>query len=216
MEQLKIARHNAELGHYGIALTAYKAALDSKILTANVSLKITNFTFLLFQERLMTEKEMQTLKTLVNELNQIKIKATPETPTDPMVWNAPPERPLPAKKTPHRSTANIHHRPPPSNRKSTTNTTQSRKTNAAAASSNKSTPVKPIRRTTSQSALDNNAIEPTPETTTDLETNEDKVFDSSAYERELVDTIERTVIQRNLNVHWQGKNRLKTLTQLFL
>lgn len=29
----------------------------------------------------MTEKEMSTLKTLVNELDRIKIKATPETPT---------------------------------------------------------------------------------------------------------------------------------------
>lgn len=38
MEQLKIARQNAELGHYSIALTAYKAAMDSKILTANVSI----------------------------------------------------------------------------------------------------------------------------------------------------------------------------------
>lgn len=38
MEQLKIARQNAELGHYSIALTAYKTALESKFLTANVSL----------------------------------------------------------------------------------------------------------------------------------------------------------------------------------
>lgn len=36
MEQLKTARQNAELGHYSIALTAYKSALDSKLLTANV------------------------------------------------------------------------------------------------------------------------------------------------------------------------------------
>ncbi|KAI6182883.1 Katanin p60 ATPase-containing subunit A-like 1 [Aphelenchoides bicaudatus] len=186
MEQLKIARQNAELGHYSIALTAYSAVLGSKTLTAN--------------DRLMTEKEFNTLKTLVSELDKIKIKATPETPTDPMVWNPPPER-APSKKAPTRST-----RPPPSTndrRKQTTNAAQNRRTGVPTSNTNKSTPVKSIRRTTSQPGLDN-APEPNPtETSNDVETNEDKVFDSSSYERELVDTIEKTVIQRNLNVHWQ-------------
>jgi katanin p60 ATPase-containing subunit A1 len=199
MEQLKLARHNAELGHYSIALTAYKSALDSKILTANVRFFLNYLIFLLFKERQMTEKEMQTLKTLVTELDRIKIKATPETPTDPMVWNPPTERPLPTKKAAQRSTAS---RPPPANerRKQASNATSGRRTNVAASGLNKSTPTKPIRRTTSQPGLEN-APEAN-EVSADIETNEEKAFDSSAYERELVDTIERTVIQRNLNVHW--------------
>lgn len=121
-----------------------------------------------------------------------------------MVWNPPPER-APSKKAPTRSTAS--NRPPPANdrRKQPTNAAQNRRNAAPVSNANKSTPAKSIRRTTSQPGLDN-APEPNPpETSTDVDTNEEKVFDSSSYERELVDTIERTVIQRNLNVHWQGR-----------
>lgn len=121
-----------------------------------------------------------------------------------MVWKPAPER-APVKKTPQRSTAS-HNRPPPSNdrRKPTTNTAQTRRTNAVVTDKNKSTPVKSIRRTTSQPGLDAPEPNPPSEVAADVETSDEKVFDSSSYEREIVDTIERTVIQRNLNVHWQG------------
>lgn len=164
----------------------------------------------------MTEKEMQTLRTLVTELDRIKIKVTPETPTDPMVWPLPPERIPPQKKTPARSTANSH-KPPPSNDRRKQTGSQGRKTPAP---TTKSTPAKSIRRTTSQPGLDNASEPNPPDTATEVDTNEEKVFDSSAYERELVDTIERTVIQRNLNVHWQDiaghENTKKLLSEAAL
>ncbi|KAI6202858.1 hypothetical protein M3Y94_00489300 [Aphelenchoides besseyi] len=71
MDQLKIARQNVEIGHYTIAMNAYKATLLSydQQIQSQRDMTIRNR---LVDERALVDKEMKMLGSLVGELNQIK------------------------------------------------------------------------------------------------------------------------------------------------
>ena len=160
---------------------------------------------------MITEKEAKLLNTLINELSTIKIRATPETPTDPMVWSQPPvERTTPAR---------VARQQPPSQRATRTTTTTTRikqqlnattrrsgaAANAASTLSNgkiTSSTSTSMRRTSSQPRLDDAATTAVGADGASAPS-EERSFDTTGYERELVDAIERTVIQRDLCVYWQ-------------
>lgn len=154
----------------------------------------------------------------MSEMKNINVSPpTPETPTDPMVWPAPKTTPT------SRLTLNRSKPPAPKKIGPTAKSAPKKSTNTSSA--NRSLPPKPvnIRRTTSQPKLHENyaAIDKLDKgSEAENEEMEDKVFDSSMYDRELVQLIETSVIQRNPNVRWCDisghTDTKKTLTEAAL
>ncbi|CAD5206836.1 unnamed protein product [Bursaphelenchus okinawaensis] len=209
MQQLDLARKNVRIGRYQLALNAYKSSL----ITFKEDLKKevdSAKTKQLIEVVRLVGKELESLQSLVAETKNITISpSTPETPSDPMVW-APPAKPA---KT-------ISKKPPVPKR--TTGGSGPRKGFASSVSTPKTTNTTPkttvIRRVTSQPKLDDVSYNNVMDKEEDNE--EEKVFDSTMYDRELVWLVEKSVIQRNPSVKWNDISGLettkKTLTEAAL